>query len=229
MNHLILFLKLDLVLLNRNRLFAISALIALLYTAVFYLLSSLGNLDILAVVLIFNDPVVTGYMFAGILLLFDKNQGTLQAISVLPATPVTYLLSKALVLCVLAVVVAFVMAFATKGIGFNPIHLFFSVFLSTAIFSFFGFIVATLSKSFNHFLFYSIPFLILCGLPFLPVFGYGNIWQFLLLPSTGGVILLKAGFDQEDTVTTIAMYLHLCFWSVVSGFIALKTMKGKLL
>ena len=128
MNEVNLFLKWDAVLLYRNRLFHIALLIALIYTGVFFLLKPLGNLDNVLVVLIFNDPVVTGYIFGGVIWLFDKNQHTLQAVSVLPVRRNLYLLSKILILSGLAVLVSVVMALAARGLDFNWFHLIFSVF-----------------------------------------------------------------------------------------------------
>lgn len=228
MKQLVNLLRWDVLILNRNNLFLLGAIVAAIYIGVFYLIKPIGDLTILLVVLIFNDPIVTGYLFAAILLLFDKNQNTLQAISVLPLTINKYLLSKAIILSVLATVTSFIMAYATKGIYFNHIHLLFATFLSAFIFSCFGFAISAVSKTFNQLLFYSIPLFIISAVPFLPLFQYGEIEYFLLLPSAGGIGLIKASFEEVVFLRKFILYLHLFSWSFISWWIAVKTVKLQL-
>ena len=228
MRQLVNLLKWDVLLLNRNNFFMLGAIVAAIYIGVFYLIKPIGNLTILLVVLIFNDPIVTGYLFAAILLLFDKNQNTLQAISVLPLTINKYLLSKAIILSVLATVTSFIMAYATKGIYFNHIHLLFATFFSAFIFSCFGFAISAVSKTFNQLLFYSIPFFIISAVPFLSIFEYGEIEYFLLFPSAGGIGIIKASFDEVAFTRAVFLYVHLLCWSIISWWIAVKTVKQQL-
>lgn len=218
MHHFWTLFKWDITLLNRNRLFMIAAVVTLLYVGIFYLLKPLGDLTNILIVLIFNDPVVTGFLFAGVLWLFDKNQHTLQAIAVLPLEPRLYLLSKAVVLSLLATVIAFVMAIATKGLNFNGLHLFVSAFFSTFIFSYIGFCIGAIAKNFNQFLLYAIPILILTGAPFLILFGIGNVAYFLPLPSAGGIALLQASFEPKGLTYNLLMYVHLIAWSFIIWF-----------
>ena len=229
MSSFLTLLKWDMVLLNRNRLFVLAAVVAGIYIALFYLLKPLGNLTNVLIILIFNDPVVTGYLFAGVLLLFDKNQHTLQAISVLPLPFATYLLSKAVLLSVLATVLSFIMTFATRGIDFNAGHLLAASFLSAFMFSLLGFVVGALTRNFNQLLLYSIPFFVLTGLPVLALFGYGELWQYALVPSTGGIGIMQAAFEEKSGWHTLFMYIHLLVWTVISWIIALKVTSGKLL
>lgn len=229
MNHLRHLMKRDIILLHRNRLFLIAAIIAALYTGLFFLLSSVGDLSLVVVILIFNDPVVTGYLFAGVLLLFDRNQNTILALSVLPVHFKYYLLSKSLVLSLLAAVIAFIMAFATSGVAFNPFHLFCSSFLAAFIFCCFGFLAASYSRTFNQFLFYSIPFFILAGVPFLRLFDYGQVWYYLIFPSAGGIELLHSAFHEQDVLLNLLMYMHLLLWSLLAWLAAVKAAKAKLI
>ncbi len=213
-------LKWDTVLLHRNRLFLISVILGIIYIGIFYLLRPLGHLDTVLIILIFNDPVVTGYLFAGVLFLFDRQQHTLQAISVLPAPFRMYLLSKTLILSILAVVVAMMMAVATVGLKFHLVHLLLATFLSTVIFSLVGFIISAYSQSFNQLLFYSTPFLIIAGVPFLSFFDVGTPFHFLLLPSTGGIEILKASLLGASPMHMTIMYGQLVFWCGAAWMLA---------
>jgi fluoroquinolone transport system permease protein len=224
-----LFLRWDAVLLYRNRLFHIALFIALIYTGIFFLLKPLGNLDNILVVLIFNDPVVTGYIFGGVIWLFDKNQHTLQAVSVLPVRRNLYLLSKILILSVLAVLVSLVMAFAALGIDFNWFHLVISVFLTTFLFSAAGFAIAAISRGFNEFLLYSIPFFIISALPFLPLFGIGRIFYFFLLPTTGSLFILKSAVISPDPWILLLMYFHLILWTALSWRLVVRVTQKRMI
>ena len=226
MNHLLKLLKWDFILFNRNKLILLSVIVAIIYIGVFYLLKPLGNLTMLTVILIFNDPVVTGFLFAGVLLLFDKNQNTLEAISVLPLSFKKYILSKAILLSLLGTVTSIIMALVTRGTDFNFIHLLLASFLTAFIFSGFGFAMSSVSKTFNQLLLYSIPFLIVSAIPFLPLFGFGKLEYFFVIPSAGGIGLLEAAFDPKPLSKLFFVYVHLAAWTWISWKIAVKaTMK----
>ncbi|NJO03298.1 MAG: hypothetical protein HC880_17895 [Bacteroidia bacterium] len=92
----------DWVLLQRNQLMGLSLLAGATYLGIFYLLKPLGNLNDLLVVLLLNDPVVTGFLFGGYCFLFEKNQNTLSVLALMPL-PMSYpLLSKTLALTLLS-------------------------------------------------------------------------------------------------------------------------------
>jgi hypothetical protein len=121
------------------------------------------------------------------------------------------------------------MTFATRGIDFNAVHLLIASFLSAFMFSLFGFVVGALTRNFNQLLLYSIPFFILTGLPILALFGYGDLWYYALIPSTGGIGMLQAAFEEKSSWHTLFMYIHLLIWTAISWIIALKVTSRKLL
>lgn len=196
MKKLLTLLKWDFILLQRNQLIVLALALAAIYLAVFYLLKDLGDLSFVLLVLLFNDPVVTGFMFAGVLFMFEKNQGTLQAISVAPVSLSWYLISKALALAVLSTITSLLMAWAAHAGTLYPQYLLPGVFLTSLFFTFNGFYFAAYSRSFNHFLMYSIGFLILMGTAFL-VFLDGINWYWLAWnPSLAGLLLMNAGLQN---------------------------------
>jgi fluoroquinolone transport system permease protein len=217
-----IFIRWDSVLLFRNRLFHVALAVAAIYTGIFFLLKPLGSLTKVLVILIFNDPVVTGFIFGGVIWLFDKNQHTLQAISVLPVNRRLYLLSKILILSLLAVFVSLVMALATVGMNFNVLHLVISVFLSSFIFSSTGFTLAAISRGFNGFLMYSIPFFIISAVPLLYMFGIGDIMYYIPFPTTGCIEVLRASFIPLNAWYVLIMYCQMIVWSVIAWRMAVK-------
>jgi len=206
-------LKWDIILLYRNKLFHVSVAITLVYIALFYLLKSLGNLHIPLIILIYNDPVIISYMFSGVLWLTDRNQNTMQAISVLPLQKIDYLISKTLALSSLAVILAFIMSIAAVGTNFNPFHLITSVFFSSLMFCAFGFTLGSLSNNFLGFLMKSLPLFILSAIPMVILFDLLSPIWFSWIPTLGGVMILQSAFVEKSFLFISLGYLSLIVWA----------------
>jgi fluoroquinolone transport system permease protein len=161
--------------------------------------------------------------------MFDRSQHTLQAVSILPVNRRYYLLSKILILSLLAVFVSLVMAMATMGLDFNIFHLFFSVFFSSFIFSAAGFTLAALSRGFNEFLLYTIPFFWITAIPLLYMFGVGDILIYIPFPTTGCIEVLRASFIPMNAWYLLMMYCQMIIWVVIAWRMAIKvTQKSQL-
>lgn len=229
MNKLLQLLKWDAILLHRNRLFIIAGAVAVLYIGIFYLLKPLGSLDRILAVLVFNDPVVTGFIFAGILWMFDKNQNTLQALNVTPIKLTTYLFSKITILSLLGTMSAVLMALAAMGTAVNYFHLILSTYFSSFIFSCVGFMVGATSSNFNNFLMRSIGVFVLMAVPMLWIFDIGNFWWYLIVPITGGVGTLYAAVSEVEPVIIFASYLQLGAVSYISWLLVKRITAKQLL
>ncbi|MCU0397747.1 MAG: hypothetical protein MUC73_06555, partial [Cyclobacteriaceae bacterium] len=96
MNQLLHLLKFDFILLNKNKIITISILVTAIYVGVFKGLSYLGNMEKLLILVIFNDPALLGFLFVGVLVLFEKNENTLDALAVTPIKISNYILSKSI-------------------------------------------------------------------------------------------------------------------------------------
>lgn len=225
MRHLAELFKWDLLLLQRNQLFALSAVMAAMYVGLFYLLRPLGNLETVLIILVFNDPVVTGFLFAGVLLLFDKNQNTLQALQVVPLPLSYYVFSKTLALALLSALTALVMVLAAHGPRFQYVHLLLGVFLTGGLFTLFGFVLAGWSRTFNHFLLYTMGLLLVMAVPFLGLFGIGPGALYLLFPSFAGLKLLQATFGPVPLWQLVYAYGYLALWLVGTWFYTLREFK----
>ena len=222
------FIQLDVILLFRSRLFHISAIITVVYIGMFYLLKPLGSVHLPLIILIYNDPVIMGYMFAGVLWLFDKNQNTLQAISVLPVNKQEYLFSKILILSILAVMLSIIMSVSAVGFSFNWFHLIFSVFLSSIMFCCIGFAIGSRSAHFLSFLMKSLPVFIVFALPMLVLFNFFPYWYFILVPSLGGILVMKSAFIQVDVLTSVIGYAHMITWTAICIWICYKSALPKI-
>ncbi|MGB3589528.1 MAG: hypothetical protein WBA23_23480 [Tunicatimonas sp.] len=199
-------LRWDLLLLHRNQLIVISLALAGLYLGVFYLLKDLGNLEKLLVLLIYNDPVVTGLMFIGALVLFEKDQHTLEALAVSPLSTDTYLWSKAISLTLVALGTSLMMAWAGYGWQFQYVHFVTGVIGASLFYIFLGGWVVAQTNSFNQFLVRMIPLLILTALPFIPFFGAAPSVWFYPIPSYPSILLLQATFEDISVMELVYAY-----------------------
>ncbi|MGB3618842.1 MAG: hypothetical protein WBA12_12045 [Catalinimonas sp.] len=183
----------------RNQIVQVSLLVGAVYLGAFYLLRSLGALDDLLVVLVFNDPIVMSYFFAGVLLLFERDQRTLEALAVTPLDTATYLLSRGLTLATLATAVALAMVWTGGGFRLHYVPFLLGTFGTSALFAWWGCLVGRASAGFNVFLLRSVLFVLPVALPLLWLFGAWNHPLLWGIPSMPGVVLLKGAFAPLPT------------------------------
>ncbi len=202
-------LRWDLIHLQRNQMIAVSLLVAAAYLGIFYLLKSLGNLEELLIVMIFNDPIIMSYFFAGTLLLFEKDQRTLDALSVTPLDSGAYLWSKGLALALIATGTALGMTWVGYGWRLNYLHFGVGTLGSALLFAWLGCLVGRHTPGFNAFLVRSLGLIIPVSLPLLLLFGVWDHPLLYLLPSMPGVLLLKASFEPIATWQYVYGYGYL--------------------
>lgn len=229
MNNLLQLLRWDLLLLHRNQLILISFAIATLYMGLFYLLQQAPQLEQILILLIFNDPLIMGYMFAGVLLLLEKNQNTLQAIAVSPLPLKHYLWSKAIALCLLSTSTAIAMTVIGAGCDLHWLHLLVGVGGGSLFFSLAGFGLAANAQDFNSFLFRSIGFLVLLGLPVLSLFDLVESALFYLLPSYPSLLLLQASFTPVAAFQLLYAYTYLLISIILIAYWTQKRVQTYLL
>lgn len=218
----------DFIHLYRNQLISISVFLALIYFGIFYLIKDLDNADNFLVLLIYNDPVITGYIFAAVLLLFERNQNTLLALSVSPIQLSAYLWSKGIVLALLAWMVAFFMTLAIRGMDFHFVHFSFGVLSATLLFVFCGFALTARCTSLNSLIARSVPFFIIFALPFLGLFKVVTTSIWLVIPSYPGAILVKAAFSETEIPMILYSYVYGTLAVAVSYVWALSRIKNNL-
>lgn len=216
MNRFVSLLKLDMILITRNRILHIAALITALYAGILQVLPE-NNFITVMITLIFTDPVTLGFMFIGVMVLFEKGGNTLQALSVTPVRAEEYLWSKAITLTLVALVASVLMALAGVGLQFQPGFLIAVVVFSSILFVFIGFIGVSKVKTFNQY-FIVIPVFMVPGfLPFLNFFNITDTWLWYLLPTQASLVLFSAAFETTVTLSRVEiiyalLYLPLSCW-----------------
>ncbi|MBA3682060.1 MAG: hypothetical protein H0W73_13005 [Bacteroidetes bacterium] len=229
MNQFVHLLKHDFILLQRNKIIGISALITVVYMAVFKGLSHFGSSEKILVLVIFNDPALLGFLFVGVMVLFEKNENTLQVLSITPMKESNYLLSKATALSIISLVCCFAMAIAGVGGNFNFTHYFFASLFTTLLFAFLGFIIVVGVNTFNRFILKAVGLLILLSTPFLGYYDVVSRAWFLWIPTQPCVDLFSASFDPEMPIGQIIYgYIALTLWLVVTYIFSLRLIRSKL-
>jgi fluoroquinolone transport system permease protein len=202
-------LKLDILQLWRNNIIAVALLVSSLYVIAFRLLRFEG-VDAFYIILIFSDPVMLGFMFTGVLVLFEKTSGTIKAIWVSPVSADAWLWSKALTLTVLALFCSIIMAFAAKGFAFEIIPFIWSVVFSSLLFVFLGYAGVARVKTFNQYILVLPMVFTPVSLPFLNFLGITDTVFWYILPTQASLILFESSFlDNKGWMDLLYAYLYL--------------------
>lgn len=123
-----------------------------------------------AAILIFSDPAAMGLFFMGAIVLLEKSQRVPCALAVSPVKAMEYIVSKVISLCVVALIVAAILAIAAKPERLPYILL--GTALSSVIFTLLGIILATKITSLNQFILWTVPVEMFCSVPaILHLFG----------------------------------------------------------
>ncbi len=216
-------LKHDFVLINRNKIIAISLAVTAIYVGVFKGLSTFGDVQQALVLIIFNDPALLGFLFVGVMVLFEKNENTLQALAVSPMKLSHYLLSKTLALTLISIGCCLLMAWAAVGWDFYVLQFVMATVLTTVIFSFIGFIVVAGQKSFNTYMLRAVGIILLLCLPFLAYFDLASAWWFMIFPTQPAIDLYSMAFDADFPLWRgILAYALAIGWAVITYFWALR-------
>ena len=200
----------EFILLKRYQIIGMSFFIAAFYAILFYALKI--YYDDLIILFVISDPVMMGFMFTGVMVLYDKNQDTLTAVLASPQTPGVKLLSRGISLTLLALVCSFAIALAGKGLDFHYGFFALAVVLSSFLFYYIGIISLIGVHSYNGFLMRSVVYLF----PFfIPLMELGNLYShpiFYLIPTKGVLILFRASFEPAGTLKIIysIVYLAVC-------------------
>ena len=158
-----------------------------------------------AVLLIVTDPTVLGFYFIAAMVLFEKEEGVLDALVTSPIGDRGYLLSKVVTLSLLAVLASALVALLGHGSVSGLALLVTGVALSASLFVLIGFTAVARYNSVNEYFISAVGW---GAILFLPLFGYVGLVEtplFYLLPAQPVLLLVEGGFRS------------LGLWEVVYG------------
>ena len=146
---------------------------------------------------------MTTVFLVGVLLLIERNEGTLNVVMVSPLRPDEYLASKVVTLTALALVESAIMAVVAYGLGFSFGWLVLAVVMRASMGVAIGVVVGVRYSSITRFL---LP-AIVASLAFdVPNIWYLELWPsplFYLWPSMPPLLLAKAAFIPVDPLQLV--------------------------
>ncbi len=221
MKRLLSALRWDFIRQLRYNIIGIMLVVSALYIGLFHFIP-LENKIPLLIFLIFNDPTALGMIFIGSLILFEKGDGTLEALVVTPLQHWEYILSKAISLTTIATGASLLMALFSHGIATNVIYLILGVALTSMVFVFLGIIVVAGCRSFNQYLLRLLLYLIPLSLPLLNYLGVTDTLWWYVFPTQATLLLLEASFSTIETWKIVYSILCLLIWNALTFYFALK-------
>ncbi|MEO7658437.1 MAG: hypothetical protein ABIV48_02375 [Pyrinomonadaceae bacterium] len=219
-------LKWQLLIFWKNNLLTMIIAITAVYTILIYAGRSNENLEKFITLLIYNDPAIIGFIFIGLLIIDEKDQGVQSALFVAPVSYHIFLLSRIITLSLIGCLGAVVMVFAAKGTSFNLVHFSVGAFATCVLFSFVGIFVVSFTTDVLQFFLRGAALLVLMSLPLLNYFELTVLSFLRLFPAQGGLDLIVNSYQAWPNVSglifgyvSIAIWIPLLYWFIYRVFV----------
>lgn len=198
---------------SRNNLILMIIGITLFYMLALYLIRDLGKPDKFTTLLIVTDPALIGFVFIGLSVILEKDQGVFSALFITPLDRHVYLFSKIITLSLICLVCSLAMVATAKGTAFDPFHFSAGAFLVCVLFSFVGIYVVSYTDEILHFILRSIPLIVVMSLPLLNYFELVDFAPFYFFPLQGSLFLIDNSYKASgDPLELAAGYGLLLIW-----------------
>jgi len=183
----------------------------------------------LVVLLVFSDPVMYGFLFVSVIVLFEKDASIHQALAITPMPARRYLWSKAIAFSLLALACSLLIIFAAQPEILHLTVFIFAVLASALLFVFVAISGVSYVRNFNQFFLMMPVVLTPVCLPFLDFF---NLWHSPLLyiiPTQACLLLFEASVSNAEEWEIIYGVSYLLIWIVVGFLHALYSYKTRIL
>ena len=217
----------DMRLLWRYGLIPVALIIALLYVLIMLNLPESGYEQVVAF-FILSDPTMIGFIFIGVMILFEKDANTIQALVVSPLPAHLYLISKIAAFTTIGLIAGLMMAVISQA-DFNYLFIILAILLTSVIFTSIGFVGVARVKTFNQYIIVIPVFLAPLCLPFLGYWQILDSWFFYVIPTQACIILFQASYETVPlwqlyyaiiySIICIAFLYKLCIYSFIKNFI----------
>ncbi len=182
----------------------------------------------IASLLIFTDPAAMGLFFMGAIVLFEKSQRVIESIATSPVRISEYILSKAVSISIVSVISALFIAFSlylNRVQFFHTIQHFIlfiaSLCLSSFMFTFCALGCASVCRTLNQFMIYTIPFELFLMVP-SALFMFGI--RLPILEFHPGILALRI-IMNENEFPLPAVFVLLAAWISASYMFASASVK----
>ena len=214
-------------LLAKYQLLTVALAIAAMYLIILFFFKLLHT-DLITSLFVFMDPTALGFIFIGVIILFEKGDNTLDVQVVTPMKISNYIWAKAIALLLPAVICSSGIVFATKGLNFDPFTFYISLILSSLIFTFIGIAGVIRVNTFNQYM-VLIPLITApTALPLLNFLGLTN-WKILfIIPTQSTLNLFTHSLSRSHSWFEIVDIAYLGLWTWLSYYIARKSFEKKM-
>ena len=152
---------------------------------------------LIPVFLVGNLVLNTFYFVAG-MVLFEKGEGTIQALAVTPLSVREYLASKAVTLTLLALVENFAIILFTYGRDFNLLPVLAGTVFMSVIYVLAGFVVVAKYNSISDYIMPSVIYVTALQLPLIDYLGIFRSPLFYVFPAQAPLVLMGSAFGPAD-------------------------------
>jgi fluoroquinolone transport system permease protein len=184
--------------------------------------------------LVFLDPATVGLAFVGAIVLVEKAQDTLSALSVTPLRGWTYVASKAATLTLVTFGSGLTVVLFGAPRRLDVARLLAALTLSSAVAVLMGIVCVAGSRSMNHLV---MRLLWVTTLLYLPVVAHFDLARGMaavalsLIPSRAMLLAIETALDPTAASSMAHVYAlaYLCLWVVVLGARALRDFERAIL
>ncbi|MCP8884273.1 ABC transporter permease [Devosia sp. XJ19-1] len=213
----------------RENIYAFTAMTTLAFAIFLSLLPPDAPPTVFTLVLFF-DPAIVGASFVGSIVLMERSQNTLSALSVSPASARHYIIAKIITLTLLAIVGSLFLVAVAYWVPPIDMILRFTIALvfTGAVGVLGGLLIVAGANSMNHFIARAMPITIILFLPLLSHFGaVTGVWQWLLFAINPGHAMLRMMLWAADpTAVTLADIVYAFAYLAVAGVLLFRWAVG---
>ena len=179
----------------RQGFYAAYALVTALYVAALRFTPA-GRYPRLVPFLVFSDPAVFGFFFAGALVILERDDGMMQTLFVTPLGVAEYVLAKVVSLTAIAVVTSVGIAAGARGMAFDASLLVAGVVLTAGFIIQIGLALASRFGTINRFILVGSAATSVLAFPLLTYAGVAD-WRWpAALPSHASIVLIAGAFGE---------------------------------
>ncbi len=211
MKRLLSTIRKDIILQIRYGFYFATLFVAVIFIAILRQIPS-GSLGYVLPYLMISNLMITAYFFLAGLVLFEKGEGTLEAMIVTPVRSAEFLVAKVISLAILCIIEGLLLVVASYGIYFNILSFALGLFLMAVVMVLLGFIVVARFESINEFIMPGVVFAMPLGLPFIDYFGLWESWLFDLHPVQFSLQLMRRSLDAQATEPSLLAAISAIIW-----------------
>lgn len=225
--------RLDMTVQVRSKLYAIAVGMAVILGVAMRILIPADRIAGLMPVFYLMAVGSTAYVFVAGMVIYEKDEGTLDAQIVTPLRVDEYLLAKALSLLIVVLIESFVVLFIAYGFtGYNPVMLLLGLVSMSLALTLTGFVQVSRYDSVTDFLVYATPVVIVLQLPILHLIGVAPSLVWYVIPTLAPALLLTAAFqpiaawEMAYALVYSAVWVAFMFWWAKRAFRRNVVVKG---